>query len=62
MAARAATAMRAVGTSTIARRPSTNAAPAMAPEAAAVTPSTKPLMTTFLAYFRKYGAGPTTSR
>ena len=33
--------MSAVGRSTIARRPRTNAAPAMAPEAAAVTPSTK---------------------
>ena len=40
-----------------ARRPSTNAAPAMAPVAAAVTPSTKAFTRGLSAKRRKYGAG-----
>lgn len=53
-------AMSAVGTSWIARRPSTNAAPAIAPLAAAVTPSTNALTRGLPIERRKYVAGTTT--
>ena len=43
--------MSAVCTSTIARRPSTNAAPAIAPVAAAVTPATNAAIDGLFEYF-----------
>ncbi len=57
-----ASAIKIVGTSTIARRARTKPAPAMAPVAAAVTPSTKALRLRFLAKRRKYGAGMTVNK
>src|SRR5262249_25889220 len=57
-----ARAMTAVGTSTMARRPSTIPAPAMAPVAAAVTPSTNPFTARLPAKRRKYGAGMITNK
>jgi hypothetical protein len=49
--------MMTVGGSTNARRPRTNPAPAMAPVAAAVTPSTKALMLAFFREAPKVGRG-----
>jgi hypothetical protein len=51
--------MAAAPTSTIARRPSTKAAPAIAPVAAAVTPSTNARMLPLRDHRRKWGAGTT---
>jgi hypothetical protein len=56
------TAIRTVEVSSSARRPSTNAAPAMAPVAAAVTPSTNALMLGLCENRLKYGAGTTVNR
>jgi hypothetical protein len=58
----AATAIAAVVASTIARRPRTKTAPAMAPVAAAVTPSTKALIAGIRESRRKCGAGITVNR
>ena len=59
---RAVAAITRVGTSTIARRARTKQAPAIVPEAAAVTPATKPF-TFGLALMRSnHGNGITTNR
>src|SRR5256885_17106532 len=55
-------AMRIVGPSVSARRPSITAAPAMAPVAAAVTPSTNAFTCRFLATRWKWGAKSTVMR
>src|SRR6266496_4376332 len=54
--------IRTVGTSTRARRPSTITAPAIAPVAAAVTPSTNALMRGLSAKRRKCGAARTVTK
>src|SRR6266581_1875060 len=54
--------IRTVGKSTRARRPSTSTAPAIAPVAAAVTPSTNALMRGLSAKRRKCGAARTVTR
>src|SRR5690349_1526697 len=55
-------AMSSVGTSTIARRASTTQAPAIVPDAAAVTPATKPLTLAFPLIRSNHGNGTTTNR
>lgn len=60
--ARVAAAIKEVGMSKMALLPSTNAAPAIAPVAAAVTPSTNDFNCGLFAKRRKYGAGITTNR
>src|SRR6266699_5770899 len=54
--------IRTVGTSTRARRPSTTTAPAIAPVAAAVTPSTNALIRGLSAKRRKCGAARTVTK
>jgi len=55
-------AISTVGMSINARLPRTKAAPAIAPVAAVVTPSTNALRLGFLEKRRKYGAGMTVNR
>jgi hypothetical protein len=57
-----ASAISTVGTSMMARRARTKQAPAMVPEAAAVTPATKALTFGFALMRSKYGYGITTKR
>ncbi len=59
--ARATAPISSVGTSTIARRASTKQAPAMVPDAAAVTPATKPLTLAFSLMRSNHGNGITTN-
>lgn len=59
---RATAAITSVGTSTMARRASTKQAPAIVPEAPAVTPATKPFTFGFALIRSNQGKGMTTNR